>query len=81
MRLLSYFQYCKISSRNCTLIHVKATCVNENVKFLCFCLKLHLPDVMIPLSQYQVCGNRGKIPLANRKKKEWGVERDRKEGK
>lgn len=62
MRSLSYFQYC-------TLIHVKTTCVNEDVKFLCLCLKLHLPNVMILLSKYQVCGKSEKYP--------WQIERGR----
>lgn len=68
--------YCKISNRNCTLIHVKATCVNKGVKFLCFCLESYLLDVMILVSKYEVCGKGGKYPWQIERRKEMGVEKE-----
>lgn len=52
--IFELLSYCKIPNSNYTLTHVKATWVNEGVKFLCFCLKLYLLDVIIPVSKYKV---------------------------
>ena len=75
MRLASYFQYCKIFKRNCTLTCVKATPVNEGVQFLCFCLELHLLGVVTLVAKCAVCEEREKCSW-------WlKIERRRKEGK